>query len=43
MAHRTGFTARSLHQALIEAGFVEAKVRAGGSFDLWASAYKPSG
>ena len=43
MAHRTGFTARSLHQALIEAGFVEARVRAGGSFDLWASAYKPSG
>jgi predicted SAM-dependent methyltransferase len=43
MAHRTGFTARSLHQALIEAGFVDARVRAGGSFDLWASAYKPSG
>jgi predicted SAM-dependent methyltransferase len=43
MAHRTGFTARSLHQALTEAGFAEARVRAGGSFDLWASAYKPSG
>jgi predicted SAM-dependent methyltransferase len=43
MAHRTGFTARSLHQALIEAGFVEVRVRAGGSFDLWATACKPSG
>ena len=43
MAHRTGFTARSLHQALIEAGFVEVRVRPGGSFDLWATACKPSG
>ena len=43
MAHRTGFTARSLHQALNEAGFVEIRVRPGGSFDLWATACKPSG
>jgi len=43
MAHRTGFTARTLHQALVEAGFVEVRLRAGGSFDLWATAYKPSG
>ena len=43
MAHRTGFTARTLHQALVEAGFVEVRLRAGGSFDLWATAVKPSG
>jgi hypothetical protein len=27
MAHRTGFTARSLHKLLIEAGFVEVTLR----------------
>jgi predicted SAM-dependent methyltransferase len=43
MAHRTGFTARTLDQALVEAGFVEVRLRAGGSFDLWATAYKPVG
>jgi ubiquinone/menaquinone biosynthesis C-methylase UbiE len=43
MAHRTGFTARTLHQALVEAGFVEVRLRVGGSFDLWATAYKPHG
>jgi predicted SAM-dependent methyltransferase len=43
MAHRTGFTARTLHQALVAAGFVEVRLRAGGSFDLWATAVKPSG
>jgi len=43
MAHRTGFTARTLHQALVEAGFVEVRLRAGGSFDLWATAHKPGG
>src|SRR5580693_8445013 len=41
MAHRTGFTARSLHKLLIEAGFVEVSVRQGTSFDLWATGYKP--
>lgn len=41
MAHRTGFTARTLHKVLIEAGFVEITLRQGGSFDLWATAYKP--
>jgi len=41
MAHRTGFTARSLHELLIEAGFVEISVRRGTSFDLWATSYKP--
>ncbi len=42
MAHRTGFTARTLAQALVEAGFVEVRLRAGTSFDLWATACKPS-
>jgi len=41
MAHRTGFTARTLQKVLIEAGFVEISLRAGTSFDLWATAYKP--
>jgi predicted SAM-dependent methyltransferase len=41
MAHRTGFTARSLHKLLIEAGFVEVTLRQGASFDLWATGYKP--
>lgn len=42
MAHRTGFTARTLHKLLSEAGFVEIRLRRGGSFDLWATAYKRS-
>ena len=41
MAHRTGFTARSLHRLLVEAGFVEVTLRQGASFDLWATGYKP--
>jgi SAM-dependent methyltransferase len=41
MAHRTGFTARTLQKVLIEAGFVEITLREGASFDLWATAYKP--
>jgi predicted SAM-dependent methyltransferase len=41
MAHRSGFTARSLHKLLIEAGFVEVTLRQGASFDLWATGYKP--
>jgi ubiquinone/menaquinone biosynthesis C-methylase UbiE len=41
MAHRTGFTARTLQKVLTEAGFVEISLRAGTSFDLWAIAYKP--
>jgi predicted SAM-dependent methyltransferase len=40
MAHRTGFTARTLHKALIEAGFIEVRLRTGTSFDLWATACK---
>ena len=41
MAHRTGFTARTLNKALVEAGFVEVSLRAGTAFDLWATAHKP--
>jgi SAM-dependent methyltransferase len=41
MAHKTGFTARSLHNLLVNAGFAEATVRPGDAFDLWAHAYKP--
>jgi hypothetical protein len=41
MAHRTGFTARSLYKLLTEAGFVEVALRHGASFDLWARGYKP--
>jgi predicted SAM-dependent methyltransferase len=40
MAHRTGFTARTLRRLLTEAGFVEITLRPGSSFDLWATAYK---
>ena len=43
MAHRTGFTARTLHQALVEAGFAEVRLRSGAAFDLWATACKPNG
>jgi SAM-dependent methyltransferase len=42
MAHRTGFTARTLQKVLVEAGFVEISLRQGNSFDLWATAYKPA-
>jgi len=41
MAHRTGFTARTLQKVLVGAGFVEVSLRAGTAFDLWATAYKP--
>jgi SAM-dependent methyltransferase len=40
MAHRTGFTARTLADALVAAGFNFVEVGHGASFDLWASAYK---
>lgn len=43
MAHKTGFTRRSLHQLLVETGFAEVRVRRGGAFDLWAAACKPTG
>jgi hypothetical protein len=41
MAHRSGFTARSLYKLLVDAGFVEVTLRQGTSFDLWATSYKP--
>jgi SAM-dependent methyltransferase len=41
MAHKTGFTLRSLQSLLLEAGFVGARVKRGGAFDLWAAAHKP--
>jgi len=40
MAHRTGFTARTLQKLLTHAGFVEVTLRRGGWFDLWGTAYK---
>lgn len=42
MAHRTGFTARTLQKVLTEAGFVGITVRRGSAFDLWATAFKPA-
>ena len=39
MAHKTGFTARTLNQLLAEAGFAEIAVTRDG-FALWARAYK---
>jgi predicted SAM-dependent methyltransferase len=41
MAHRTGFTADRLGRFLVEAGFAEARVWEGGSFDLWAVGLMP--
>lgn len=41
MAHRTGFTASSLGNALIGAGFAEVRVHEGRNWDLWAIATKP--
>ncbi|MBR0653838.1 class I SAM-dependent methyltransferase [Plastoroseomonas arctica] len=39
MGHRGGFTARSLQQALVEAGFPHARVMRDGKFALWAAAH----
>jgi predicted SAM-dependent methyltransferase len=41
MAHRTGFTARTLRRVLFDAGFVDIAIRQGNCFDLWANAHKP--
>ncbi|RYB02590.1 class I SAM-dependent methyltransferase [Lichenibacterium ramalinae] len=35
MAHRTGFTARSLGEVALEAGFPEVAVGPGNAYDLW--------
>jgi predicted SAM-dependent methyltransferase len=42
MAHRTGFTPTTLGKLLVEAGFVDVRLRRGASFDMWASALKPA-
>jgi predicted SAM-dependent methyltransferase len=41
MAHKTGFTARTLAQLLLDAGFVDVKLHREG-FALWARAHKPT-
>ena len=41
MAHRTGFTARTLHDQLANAGFAQVNLRREG-FALWARAVKPA-
>jgi hypothetical protein len=41
MAHRTGFTARTLGQSLLAAGFSEVRVHEGKRWDLWAIATMP--
>jgi len=41
MAHKTGFTLRSLQNLLVEAGFVGVRIKGGADFDLWAAALKP--
>jgi predicted SAM-dependent methyltransferase len=41
MAHKTGFSAKSLHRLLAEAGFVDIELRRS-QFDLWARANKPA-
>lgn len=40
MAHRTGFTARTLGNALVGAGFARARVAADEHYNLWATAAK---
>lgn len=40
MAHKTGFTAKSLGNALVKAGFAQVRLKRGNNFDLWAIAHK---
>jgi SAM-dependent methyltransferase len=42
MAHKTGFTSRSLEALLNDAGFADVRLQRGGAFDLWAAAHKPA-
>jgi predicted SAM-dependent methyltransferase len=42
MAHRTGFTARSLGQAIVDAGFAVARIKRDDHFNLWGTAYVTS-
>jgi protein O-GlcNAc transferase len=39
MAHRTGFTAKTMAKALADGGFQSSRVSRGQSFDLWVLAY----
>jgi SAM-dependent methyltransferase len=39
MAHKTGFTAKTLSQYIIRAGFAQSRIRKGNCFDLWSVAY----
>ena len=41
MAHRTGFTARSLEGLLVTAGFAPVRVIRDNHFALWATAHRP--
>lgn len=41
MAHRTGFTSRTLGELLADAGFTEVRVHEGTRWDLWAVATMP--
>jgi len=41
MAHRTGFTARSLEGLLVAAGFAPVRVIRDNHFALWATAHRP--
>jgi SAM-dependent methyltransferase len=40
MGHRTGFTARTLGDALVRVGFARAEVKRGNAYDIWALAHK---
>jgi len=42
MAHKTGFTAKTLRQKLEAAGFSDVQVERGDCVDLWAVARKPA-
>lgn len=41
MAHKTGYTAKTLQQKLVAAGFVQVQVQRGNAFDLWGIGHKP--
>ena len=43
MAHRTGFTLRTLASKLRQAGFVDVRVQHGPTYTLWAQARRPAG
>ena len=41
MAHKTGFSDKTLKLALERTGFAHIQVKRGDAFDLWAVGYKP--